>query len=159
MCFKDKCADCSIDLKQCQINWNSLLSPISPRHCVPWRTIWNLKQVATPDVEKRIEEYKRENPGMFSWEIRDKLLKDGVCDRSTVPSGEASSGKHRFLSTVNFINFVWYLALPAGPKGHLCVLSLSIYIFIPSFFNASVKGIIYLVSLCSFIGYLFNPDD
>jgi len=49
--------------------------------------------VATPDVEKRIEEYKRENPGMFSWEIRDKLLKDGVCDRSTVPSGEASSGK------------------------------------------------------------------
>ncbi|XP_060750624.1 paired box protein Pax-7b isoform X3 [Tachysurus vachellii] len=48
------------------------------------------RQVATPDVEKRIEEYKRENPGMFSWEIRDKLLKDGVCDRSSVPSGEAS---------------------------------------------------------------------
>lgn len=55
-----------------------------------------LKQVATPDVEKRIEEYKRENPGMFSWEIRDKLLKDGVCDRGTAPSGEASSGKHHF---------------------------------------------------------------
>ncbi|KAK6472257.1 paired box protein Pax-7 isoform X1 [Huso huso] len=49
------------------------------------------RQVATPDVEKRIEEYKRENPGMFSWEIRDKLLKDGVCDRGTVPSGEATS--------------------------------------------------------------------
>ncbi|XP_016367934.1 paired box protein Pax-7-like [Sinocyclocheilus rhinocerous] len=49
------------------------------------------RQVSTPDVEKRIEEYKRENPGMFSWEIRDKLLKDGVCDRGTVPSGEASS--------------------------------------------------------------------
>nr|CAH04385.1 paired box protein 7 [Salmo salar] len=48
------------------------------------------RQVSTPDVEKRIEEYKRENPGMSSWEIRDKLLKDGVCDRSTVPSGEAS---------------------------------------------------------------------
>lgn len=47
-----------------------------------------LKQVATPDVEKKIEEYKRENPGMFSWEIRDRLLKDGHCDRSTVPSGE-----------------------------------------------------------------------
>jgi paired box protein 3/7 len=50
-------------------------------------------------VEKRIEEYKRENPGMFSWEIRDKLLKDGVCDRSTVPSGEAS-GKQLFLLMV-----------------------------------------------------------
>ncbi|XP_075462119.1 paired box protein Pax-7 isoform X2 [Ascaphus truei] len=44
------------------------------------------RQVATPDVEKKIEEYKRENPGMFSWEIRDRLLKDGHCDRSSVPS-------------------------------------------------------------------------
>ncbi|KTF94960.1 hypothetical protein cypCar_00021112, partial [Cyprinus carpio] len=40
----------------------------------------------TPDVDKKIEEYKRENPGMFSWEIRDKLLKDGICDRNNVPS-------------------------------------------------------------------------
>lgn len=47
----------------------------------------SLKQVTTPDVEKKIEEYKRENAGMFSWEIRDKLLKDGVCDRNSVPSG------------------------------------------------------------------------
>ncbi|XP_036409847.1 paired box protein Pax-3-like [Megalops cyprinoides] len=44
------------------------------------------KQMTTPEVEKKIEEYKRDNPGIFSWEIRDKLLKDGVCDRSTVPS-------------------------------------------------------------------------
>ncbi|XP_056325474.1 paired box protein Pax-3a [Danio aesculapii] len=44
------------------------------------------KQSTTPDVEKKIEEYKRENPGMFSWEIRDKLLKDGICDRNNVPS-------------------------------------------------------------------------
>uniref|UniRef100_A0A8C5JFI6 Paired box 7 n=1 Tax=Junco hyemalis TaxID=40217 RepID=A0A8C5JFI6_JUNHY len=51
------------------------------------------RQVATPDVEKKIEEYKRENPGMFSWEIRDRLLKDGHCDRSTVPSGEKAEGE------------------------------------------------------------------
>lgn len=59
--------------------------------CLPVSTspFPTLKQVATPDVEKKIEEYKRDNPGMFSWEIRDKLLKDGICDRSTVPSGEA----------------------------------------------------------------------
>ncbi|XP_076022781.1 paired box protein Pax-7-like isoform X2 [Genypterus blacodes] len=44
------------------------------------------RHMASPDVERRIEEYKRDNPGMFSWEIRDKLLKDGVCDRSTAPS-------------------------------------------------------------------------
>lgn len=42
-------------------------------------------------MEKKIEEYKRENPGMFSWEIRDRLLKDGHCDRSTVPSGEETT--------------------------------------------------------------------
>ncbi|XP_054904507.1 paired box protein Pax-7-like isoform X1 [Poeciliopsis prolifica] len=45
-----------------------------------------LQQLSTSDVETRIEEYKQENPGMFSWEIRDKLLRDGVCDRGTVPS-------------------------------------------------------------------------
>ena len=43
-------------------------------------------RVATPEVERRIEQYKRDNPGIFSWEIRDRLLKDGICDRSTVPS-------------------------------------------------------------------------
>ncbi|XP_072297525.1 paired box protein Pax-3a isoform X2 [Eucyclogobius newberryi] len=49
------------------------------------------KQITTPEVDKKIEEYKRENPGMFSWEIRDKLLKDGVCDRNNVPSVSAIS--------------------------------------------------------------------
>ena len=43
-------------------------------------------RVATPEVEKKIENYKRDNPGIFSWEIRDRLLKDSICDRSTVPS-------------------------------------------------------------------------
>ncbi|GAB6032276.1 Paired box protein Pax-7 [Chamberlinius hualienensis] len=43
-------------------------------------------RVATPEVEKKIEEYKKENPGIFSWEIRDRLIKEGICDRSTAPS-------------------------------------------------------------------------
>lgn len=47
----------------------------------------HVKQTTTPDVDKKIEEYKRDNPGMFSWEIRDKLLKDCICDRNNVPSG------------------------------------------------------------------------
>lgn len=34
-------------------------------------------RVATPEVEKRIEDYKKGNPGIFSWEIRDKLIKVG----------------------------------------------------------------------------------
>ncbi len=32
-------------------------------------------RVATPEVEKKIDEYKKENPGIFSWEIRDRLIK------------------------------------------------------------------------------------
>ncbi|XP_021924778.1 protein gooseberry-neuro-like, partial [Zootermopsis nevadensis] len=48
-------------------------------------------RVATPEVEHRIEEYKKENPGIFSWEIRDRLIKDGLCDRSNAPSVSAIS--------------------------------------------------------------------
>lgn len=48
-------------------------------------------RVATPEVEARIEEYKRDNPGMFSWEIRDRLIKEGVCDRTSAPSVSAIS--------------------------------------------------------------------
>lgn len=32
-------------------------------------------RVATPEVEKRIEDLKKQNPGIFSWEIREKLIK------------------------------------------------------------------------------------
>ncbi|OAD58245.1 Segmentation protein paired [Eufriesea mexicana] len=32
-------------------------------------------RVATPEIEARIEEMKRDNPGIFSWEIREKLVK------------------------------------------------------------------------------------
>jgi len=34
-------------------------------------------RVATPEVETKIEEYKRDNPAIFSWEIRDRLVKVG----------------------------------------------------------------------------------
>ncbi|KAI9584142.1 hypothetical protein GQX74_010477 [Glossina fuscipes] len=45
----------------------------------------------TPEVESRIDDYKRANAGMFSYEIREKLIKDGVCDRTTAPSISAIS--------------------------------------------------------------------
>ena len=48
-------------------------------------------RVATPEVEARIEDYKRENPGAFSWEIRDRLIKEGICDRTSAPSVSAIS--------------------------------------------------------------------
>lgn len=43
-------------------------------------------KVATPKVVDKIAEYKRQNPTMFAWEIRDRLLAEGVCDSDMVPS-------------------------------------------------------------------------
>ncbi|KAG8222789.1 hypothetical protein J437_LFUL006777 [Ladona fulva] len=45
------------------------------------------EQVATPSVVKRILRCKRENPGMFAWEIREALLSQRVvADPSSLPS-------------------------------------------------------------------------
>ena len=30
--------------------------------------------------------YKHDNPSIFAWEIRDRLLQERVCDESTIPS-------------------------------------------------------------------------
>uniref|UniRef100_A0A8C5LW12 Paired box 5 n=1 Tax=Leptobrachium leishanense TaxID=445787 RepID=A0A8C5LW12_9ANUR len=43
-------------------------------------------KVATPKVVEKIADYKRQNPTMFAWEIRDRLLAERVCDNDTVPS-------------------------------------------------------------------------
>ncbi|XP_034194078.1 protein gooseberry-neuro [Osmia lignaria lignaria] len=43
-------------------------------------------RVATPEIETRIEEMKRDNPGIFSWEIREKLVKEGFTDPPSVSS-------------------------------------------------------------------------
>ena len=43
-------------------------------------------KVATPPVVEKIASYKRQNPTMFAWEIRDRLLAEGVCANENVPS-------------------------------------------------------------------------
>ncbi|XP_037084468.1 paired box protein Pax-5-like [Pollicipes pollicipes] len=43
-------------------------------------------KVATPHVVDAIAKYKRENPTMFAWEIRDRLLAESVCNQDNVPS-------------------------------------------------------------------------
>lgn len=43
-------------------------------------------RVSTPSVVTQIRTYKRENSSMFAWEIRDRLILDGVCSKENLPS-------------------------------------------------------------------------
>ncbi|ESO99521.1 hypothetical protein LOTGIDRAFT_113393, partial [Lottia gigantea] len=43
-------------------------------------------KVTTPDVVSRVRQYKIENPQMFAWEIRQKLIQDGICTEKNIPS-------------------------------------------------------------------------
>ncbi|CAH8574982.1 unnamed protein product [Schistosoma guineensis] len=43
-------------------------------------------RVATNAVVNKIDIYKRECPSIFAWEIRDRLLQEGVCTPDNIPS-------------------------------------------------------------------------
>ncbi|XP_063232250.1 paired box protein Pax-6-like [Bacillus rossius redtenbacheri] len=43
-------------------------------------------RVATAEVVGKISQYKRECPSIFAWEIRDRLLQEGVCTNDNIPS-------------------------------------------------------------------------
>lgn len=43
-------------------------------------------RVTTPKVVNFIKDLKIKDPGIFAWEIRDKLLSEGICDKYNVPS-------------------------------------------------------------------------
>merc|ERR1719500_2770232 len=43
-------------------------------------------KVATPHVVNAITNFKKENPTMFAWEIRDRLISEGICNSEGVPS-------------------------------------------------------------------------
>ncbi|XP_022255995.1 paired box protein Pax-5-like [Limulus polyphemus] len=68
-------------------------------------------KVATPKVVDTIAAYKKENPTMFAWEIRDRLLSDGICDQDNIPSvssinrivrNKAAQKARYFMSSPNF---------------------------------------------------------
>lgn len=66
-------------------------------------------RVTTPRVVGRIRDYKVKDPGMFAWEIREKLLLDNVCDKFNVPSVSSIS---RILR-----NKIGPLSQPGGGSG------------------------------------------
>ncbi|XP_055855254.1 protein gooseberry-neuro [Episyrphus balteatus] len=43
-------------------------------------------KVTSPEIEVRIEELRKANPGIFSWEIREKLIKEGISDPPSTSS-------------------------------------------------------------------------
>ncbi|KXJ72328.1 hypothetical protein RP20_CCG018346 [Aedes albopictus] len=43
-------------------------------------------RVATASVVSKISDYKAECPSIFAWEIRDRLLSEGVCNNDNIPS-------------------------------------------------------------------------
>ena len=43
-------------------------------------------KVDSDQIEAKVKEYQTKNPGIFSWEIKDKLVEDGLCTEDTVPS-------------------------------------------------------------------------
>ncbi len=43
-------------------------------------------KVATPNVVEAIAEFKRRNPTMFAWEIKERLVAEGICEPEKVPS-------------------------------------------------------------------------
>lgn len=43
-------------------------------------------RVATSVVVQKIIEYKQESSSLFAWEIRNKLIKNNVCNHNNLPS-------------------------------------------------------------------------
>ncbi|XP_030604429.1 paired box protein Pax-2a isoform X4 [Archocentrus centrarchus] len=80
-------------------------------------------KVATPKVVDKIAEYKRQNPTMFAWEIRDRLLAEGVCDNDTVPSVSSINRIIRTKVQQQFHPSPDGSVTPLSPPGHTIVPS------------------------------------
>lgn len=40
----------------------------------------------TPDIEAKIQEIRKQDPSIMSWQIKEKLIQIGICDKNSVPS-------------------------------------------------------------------------
>lgn len=58
-------------------------------------------RVATNDVCRHVAQYKRECPSIFAWEIRDRLLADGVCNQENIPSVSRLQLLHPWLHSIS----------------------------------------------------------
>ncbi|KAL5963712.1 Paired box protein Pax-6 [Taenia solium] len=58
-------------------------------------------RVATGEVVLKIAAYKRACPSIFAWEIRERLLQEGVCSKANIPSVSSINRVLRNLSAEN----------------------------------------------------------
>ncbi|CAF0743523.1 unnamed protein product [Didymodactylos carnosus] len=56
-------------------------------------------RVATPDVVLKIAQIKGDNPSIFAWEIRERLLNDAICTQDNLPSVSSINRVLRNLSS------------------------------------------------------------
>ncbi|KAK2706801.1 paired box protein Pax-1-like isoform X2 [Artemia franciscana] len=86
-------------------------------------------RVTTPKVVNYIKELKNKDPGIFAWEIRDRLLADGVCDKFNVPSVSSISrilrNKIGTLAHLNGVSHTGYDGVTKHFPGHGSVSSQS----------------------------------
>ncbi|KAI1297214.1 Paired box protein Pax-9 [Halotydeus destructor] len=69
-------------------------------------------RVSTPLVITKIRQYKQQNSALFAWEIREKLLFDGICPRDSLPSVSSINRILRKSSSTRLRNRANGLAVP-----------------------------------------------
>ena len=60
-------------------------------------------RVATPQIVESIRKFKNENPSIFAWEIRERLLKSKICNHDNMPSVNINFLFFRFLSNNEYL--------------------------------------------------------
>lgn len=51
----------------------------------PGRAKRKTSRDVSSEVKNKIEEYRRATPGIFSWEVKEKLMADGYCTKESLP--------------------------------------------------------------------------
>ncbi|KAK6023936.1 paired box' domain protein, partial [Ostertagia ostertagi] len=78
-------------------------------------------RVTTPKVVEYIRLLKYSDPGIFSWEIRDRLVNDGICNKDSVPSVSSISRILRS-KTPKGLESLQFLPYPRCPQSeHLAL--------------------------------------
>ncbi|KAL7633446.1 UNVERIFIED_CONTAM: hypothetical protein RMT77_016317 [Armadillidium vulgare] len=61
-------------------------------------------RVATEEVVRKISQFKRECPSIFAWEIRDRLISEGICSSENIPSVSSINRVLRNISSTKETN-------------------------------------------------------